>query len=66
MTTTARIAIIFCVAFGLATTAQAAVVNAAATGNWSSTATWPGGTLPTSSDDVYANNKTVTTTSSAR
>jgi hypothetical protein len=29
---------------------------AVANGDWSNTATWDGGTLPTSSDDVYANN----------
>ena len=33
---------------------------AVASGNWSSTATWNGGTLPTTSDDVYANGFTVT------
>ena len=29
---------------------------AVANGDWSNTATWDGGTLPTSADDVYANN----------
>lgn len=37
-----------------------AIRYAVATGNWSSTSTWDGGTLPTSSDDVYADGKTVT------
>lgn len=33
---------------------------AVATGSWSNTATWNGGTLPGSDDDVYSNNFTVT------
>ena len=33
---------------------------AVANGNWSNTATWDGGTLPTSADDVFANNFIVT------
>lgn len=37
-----------------------AVRYAVATGNWSATATWNGGTLPASGDDIYANGFTVT------
>jgi len=33
---------------------------AVANGDWSNTATWDGGTLPTSADDVYANNFNIT------
>ena len=33
---------------------------AVVSGNWSNTATWNGGTLPSPGDDVYANAKTVT------
>lgn len=32
---------------------------AVANGDWSNTATWNGGTLPTSADDIFANNFTV-------
>jgi hypothetical protein len=34
--------------------------KAVASGNWSDTATWDGGTLPGAADDVYANGFTVT------
>lgn len=36
-----------------------AIRYAVASGNWSSTSTWDGGTLPASTDDVYSNNFTV-------
>lgn len=35
-------------------------VKAIANGNWTNTATWDGGVLPTSADDVFSNNFTVT------
>lgn len=37
-----------------------AIRYAVANGNWSATGTWDGGTLPGNTDDVYANNFTVT------
>jgi hypothetical protein len=37
-----------------------AIRYAVTTGVWSNTATWDGGTLPTSADDIFSNNFTVT------
>lgn len=37
-----------------------AIRYAVANGVWSNTATWDGGTLPASNDDVFSNNRTVT------
>ena len=37
-----------------------AVINAVASGNWSNSATWPGGIFPSASDDVHANGFTIT------
>jgi fibronectin-binding autotransporter adhesin len=37
-----------------------AIRFAVATGNWSNTSTWDGGTLPAADDDVFANARTVT------
>lgn len=37
-----------------------AIVYAVSNGNWSNTATWNTGALPTSADDVYSNNKNIT------
>lgn len=37
-----------------------AIVYAIANGDWSNSAIWSSGTIPTANDDVYANNRTVT------
>ena len=37
-----------------------ATINAAATGNWSATATWTGGVIPGPADDVNSSGKTIT------
>lgn len=36
-----------------------AIINAAASGLWSSSATWPGGVFPNGDDDVFANNRVI-------